>query len=212
MKKRKGIVAACAVLAIVLVAAVVPTAAWLTAQSEPVVNTFAGGTISIVVDEAVVDSDGKALDSGERTQEGNQYKYIAGTVLDKDPTVTVMKGSEPCYVFLCVENGLNDKFTMDTDTTSWNVVGELSENGVVKTVYKYIAGEGTVDASEAEEDIKLPPVFTKVTISADLTTEDIETLGEKTLSATAYAIQTESVNEDTAIASALVNFGISTGQ
>ena len=62
-------------------------------------------------------SDGKAITGeGARRVTANRYKYIAGAVLDKDPTPTVLKGSEECYVFLCVENGLTDQFTMDDST------------------------------------------------------------------------------------------------
>lgn len=198
MKKRKSLIAAGIVMAALLIVTVTPTFSWLSSQSEEVVNKFAGGTISILLDEAKVDTDGKAIAGEDRTT-SNSYKYVAGAVLDKDPTPTVLKGSEECYVFLCVENGLSDKFTMNYDTQSWNAV---SEDGN-KTVYMY---KEKVNALESETDVVLAPIFTTVTVAESLTAEDIESLGETTLSVTAYAVQTKSLEKDEAIKLAIDNF------
>ncbi|MEI3502658.1 MAG: hypothetical protein V8Q42_02995 [Anaerovoracaceae bacterium] len=51
MKKRKRLITGAALLVICLVAAVLPTYSWLSSKSETVVNKFAGGTISIAMDE-----------------------------------------------------------------------------------------------------------------------------------------------------------------
>ncbi len=197
MKKRKNLIAIGAVLAILLVVTVVPTFSWLSAQSERVVNTFAGGAISILLDESPVGTDGKKVE-GARTI-GNSYKYKAGAVLDKDPAVTVIKGSEECYVFLCVENELTDDFKINYDTDSWLKVAQSGE----KTVYAY---KQKVNVLEADEDKMLEPIFTTVTVSADLTSEEIAELGEKTLAVTAYAVQTESLTSAEAIDLAVANF------
>ena len=131
MKKSKRLAVLSALLVILVVAAVAPTFSWLSAQSEKVVNTFAGGAVSVLLDESPVGTDGKKTEGSRTTS--NSYKYVAGATLDKDPTVTVIKGSEECYVFLCVENGLNEKFTMNYDTASWIKVAEAGE----KAVYIY---------------------------------------------------------------------------
>ena len=52
----------------------------------------------------------------------------------------------------------------------------------------------------------LNPIFTTVTVSNELTAEDIETLGEKTLSATAYAVQTKAITPEAAIDLAVAQF------
>ena len=62
------------------------------------------------------------------------------------------------------------------------------------------------NASESETDVVLPPVFTTVTVSEELTSEDIETLGERTICVTAYAVQTHSLTEKDAIALAVTQF------
>ena len=203
MKKKRKLIIAGALFAILLVATITPTFSWLSSKTDPVVNTFAGGAISIILDESAVDAEGHKIEGGERSS-GNTYKYVAGAVLDKDPTPTVLKGSEECYVFICVENELNDKFSINYDTEHWT---EISSSGN-KTVYGY---KETVDASEAEEDIMLSPIFTQVTVSESLTSEDVKALGEKKLTATAYAVQKESLSQKEANELAISEF-LSSGE
>lgn len=52
----------------------------------------------------------------------------------------------------------------------------------------------------------LNPIFTQVTVSTELTSSDIKALGEKTLTATAYAVQAKSIDKDTAINLAVSQF------
>ena len=189
MRKSPKLLFTCLMLVVIAVVTVAPTLSWLSSTSQPVVNTFAGGAISIKLDEALVDTSGKA----------NTYKYVAGAVLDKDPTPTVLKGSEECYVFLCVENGLTDKFTMNYDTQSWLKVAEADG----KAVYVYST---KVDASSSDTDLALQPIFTTVSVSNELTAEDIEELGERKLSVTAYAVQTQGLTAQAAIDLAVDQF------
>lgn len=198
MKKSKKFLTA--FMAVVMIAACIaaPTYSWLSSRSEQVVNTFAGGAITVTVDEAQVDTDGKKIDGGERVV-ANSYKYAAGSVLDKDPTPTVLKGSVECYVFLCVENELDDLFSMNINTADWTKVSE--ENG--KAIYIY---KETVDAENADEDITLTPIFTQVTVSKELTQDDVARLGEKNVNVTAYAIQTEVLTQEEAINEACGQF------
>lgn len=198
MKKSKKFLAA--FMAVIIIAACIaaPTYSWLSSRSEQVVNTFAGGAITVTVDEAQVDTDGKKIDGGERVV-ANSYKYAAGSVLDKDPTPTILKGSVECYVFLCVENQLDDLFSMDINTADWTKVSE--ENG--KAIYIY---KETVDAENADEDITLSPIFTQVTVSKELTQDDVSRLGEKNVNVTAYAIQTEALTQEEAVNEACGQF------
>ena len=188
-------------ICIVGMLAVGTTAAYLWDKSDPVINTFAGGSISIYIDEAKVDDDGKAItgDDAERVL-GNNYKYMAGAIWDKDPTPSVVKGSDSCYVFLCLENPLPaEKFEINIDTEKWVEVEKEGE----KILYMYC---DTVDASEADKDMGLAPLFTKIKVSAELTSEDVKALGEKQIKVTAFAIQTDAINEDTAKNEALKQF------
>lgn len=193
MRKSQKLLVTSLLLAVIAVLTVSPTLSWLSSTSAPVINTFAGGVISVKLDETLVGTDGKEI-TGEGAQRvnSNNYKYTAGAVLDKDPTPTVLKGSEECYVFLLVDNGLDDKFTINYDTASWLKVAQ-SEG---KAVYAY---SSRVNASESTEDIVLKPIFTTVTVSENLTAEDISSLGERKLSVTAFAVQAASIASNTAI-------------
>lgn len=197
MKKSKKFLVFILSLAVITVTSISPTFSWLSAKSERVVNTFAGGAISIVVDEAPVGPDGEKL-PGDRVTE-NRYKYVPGAVLDKDPTPTVLKGSDECYVFMYIENELTDKFSLNIDTANWKAVATSGGN----TLYAYSA---KVNAENADSDVKLNPIFTQVTVSDTLTAEEINTMGEKTLCATAYAVQTESMSSSAAIDLAVAQF------
>lgn len=189
-----------ALLAVVLVATVTPSIAYLQAASQRVVNTFAGGLIQLILDEAPVDSSGKATE-GPRTL-GNSYKVIAGdNEFDKDPTATIKAGSEPCYVFLCVENGLGEKFAMNF-SDQWTKVAE----GSGKVLYAYANGK-SVDAGE--QDVALPAIFTKVTATG-ITEDEVAALSQnnKTLAVTAYAVQSDGLDFTAAQAEASTYFSL----
>ena len=200
MRKSQKLMFICLMLTLIAVVTVAPTYSWLPSTRQPVVNTLARGVNSTKLDEALVDTDGQAIEGeGAQRVNSNSYKYVAGARLDKDPTPTVLKGSEECYVFICVENGLSDQFIINYDTQSWLKVAEADG----KAVYVYST---KVDALASEADIVLNPIFTTVTVSDDLTAEDIETLGERTLCATAYAVQTKAITAQAAIDLAVSQF------
>lgn len=198
MKKSKRFVLTVLAVVMIMASIAVPTYSWLSSQSEQVVNTFAGGTIAITLDEAQVDTDGKKIEGGNRVI-ANSYKYVAGSVLDKDPTATVLKGSVPCYVFIYVENNLNNLFSLDINKNDWNAVADIDTS----TLYMY---KDIVDAEDADEDVVLTPIFTQVTVSDDLTVADVENLGEKTINATSYAVQSDGLSENDAIKLATEQF------
>lgn len=197
MLKSKKFAVLAAAMVVIMICSAVPTFSWLSATSDPVVNTFNGGTIVIKLDEAHVGTDGKAIEDDDRVS-GNNYKYTAGAVLDKDPTATVYKGSDPCYVFAYVDNELTDKFTMDYKTDYWKKVATSGTS----TLYVY---KSVVDAST--EDKVLEPVFTTVTVSKDLEQADIEALGKnKTVTVQSYAVQSDGVTSTAAIDMAVKQF------
>ena len=83
-----------------VVATVFGTMAYLT-SADKVVNTFTVGNVQIKLDEAKVNTDGTPVVPAERVKE-NSYKLLPGHTYTKDPTVTVLKGSEESYVRLKV--------------------------------------------------------------------------------------------------------------
>lgn len=83
------------VLALLVGCAVGGTVAWLVAGTTPLVNTFAPGNITLSLSEP-------HWQTNYVRPEGNvaSYKFLPGDRIDKDPTVTVHKGSVDCYVRL----------------------------------------------------------------------------------------------------------------
>lgn len=155
-----------ALLALVLVIGCVAggTVAWLVAKTEPVVNTFTYGNINIALAETT----------------GTNYKVIPGTVIEKDPKVTVKAGSEACYLFVKVEKvGMFTGMSYEI-ADGWTALE--GENGV------YYRQVGSVTADTSFEVIK----GNKITVSYDLTKENIPT-ANPTLKITAYAVQQENI-------------------
>ena len=105
---------ACAVLLVSL--SVGATLAYLTSTDE-VENTFTVGDVQIKLDEAKVNTEtGKAPDPEDRTPDGNkQVRMVPGRLIDKDPTVTVLKDSEDCYVRVKVIVDVSGCTTVDWD-------------------------------------------------------------------------------------------------
>lgn len=201
MKKLKYVLIGALISAVISTCVVVPTLSWLSSKSDEVVNTFEGGEIKIKMDESPVDENGKKTDGNRVTE--NSYKFAAGSELDKDPTPTVLKGSISSYIFVYLENKDSDIFTLNVDTEKWLKVAE--KDG--KILYAY---NTKVDASAAAEDVVLDPLFTKVKVSEDLTSEklaELKAVSEKQFIKTqTYAIQTEAIGKNSAIDQAAAQF------
>lgn len=172
------------ILAVVLIVgiSVGGTLAWLTATTGPVTNTFTVGDINITLAE---------------TTPAN-YKIVPGGESDKNPTITVVKGSENCYVYVTVENNvvLNGKVvaTPDINPTNWSVV----QTNVNKTLYRY----KNVVATNATNDQTLP-VFTKVSYSDTITKSNIAALTNTTIVINGFAHQSDNTNQSVADAAAI---------
>lgn len=163
-----------ALVLVVAVASVGGTIAWLTATTEPVVNTFTYGNINI--------------DLTETKPVNRQAKIIPGVDIEKDPKVTVKGGSEACWLFVKVEETgtfVANKVTYEVDTTAntgWTKLTGV--NGVDNVWYR------EVGAVTADTDFNILK-DNKVTVSNTLTKEDIKNITNPTLKFTAYAIQKE---------------------
>lgn len=93
-KSKALLLTLCAVL--LVAASVMGTMAYLT-STDKVENTFTVGNVKITLDEAKVNTDGIPAAPAERVK-ANEYKLLPGHTYTKDPTVTVIKGSESSYV------------------------------------------------------------------------------------------------------------------
>lgn len=183
-RKKKGVSTKVflSLLALVLVVgcAVGGTIAWLTATTEPVVNTFTYGKIKIELTET--------------KPENKQATIIPGVNISKDPKVTVKADSEACWLFVKVEEKgtfVNGKVTYSVKTGEGNWTSLPGESGVY---YR------EVDAVTADTDFYVLAGDTTypngvVTVSENLTKAEVNGITtQPTLTFTAYAVQKDGIN------------------
>ena len=104
---KKNIIALCLCIAMIAIAVVSGTLAYFTDDKEQI-NTFTAGKLEIKLDEAKLvvddegnlsyDKDGNLVLTGDRTSENQTYKLFPGMEVTKDPTITLLDGSEDAYV------------------------------------------------------------------------------------------------------------------
>lgn len=175
MKKKLAI----ALICVLLIGIVGGTLAYLTSQ-DAVTNTFTVGNVAITLDEAPVGENGKEIE-GDRVDE-NSYKLLPGHEYDKDPTIHVAAGSEDCWLFVKVENGIKD-IEATGDTT---IAKQMEKNGwtlidATNGIYAHNA------KASADDDVV---VFETFKIGGDgVTNEILAAYNGKSITVTAYAVQ-----------------------
>ena len=159
------------------------TLAWLKDETDPVKNTFTSSNIDITLTETDTDP----------YTEGMQYNYkmIPGHTITKDPKVTVLAGSEDCYLFVKIVESTNfDDFMTYTVADGWTAL-----NSVDGVYYRLVSSATTAQGFAVIKD-------NKVTVKTDVTKammDDLDngTAAEPTLTFTAYAIQFENGQTET---------------
>lgn len=160
------------ILALMLVVgiSVGATIAWLTAKTDPVVNTFTVGDINITLEETTED-----------------YKIVPGVDIDKDPVVTVLADSEACWLFVEIDEA-NWPTATEEDGTTRKVEYEVADGWTELEDGVYYR---EVDASEVDQEFAVLK-DNQVTVSGTLTKAEVEAITTNpTLTFTAYAIQKE---------------------
>ena len=217
---KKKIISLCLVIALVATAIAGATLAYFTDYTDVATNTFTVGNVDIELDEAKVNPEtGKAPSHDDRVMK-NEYKDIyPGLTVDKDPTVTVKKGSEPCYVRMFVkvdpatlekafpktdedfkaywsEEGyfLLEKLVAGWNASEWKPVNELDmKGGSYEFRYTKIVEENN------EKDTVLPDLFKTITFPVELTNDQVAALQNFIVEVYAQAIQSEGFDDvDTA--------------
>lgn len=198
MKKTKAILMAlCAVL--LVAASVMGTLAYLT-STDTVTNTFTVGNVQIKLDEAPVDANGNKT-TGERVK-ANNYKLLPGHTYDKDPMVTVLKGSESCYVKMTVTftkaaeldaifapNGAEmTSIFQGYDSSKWISKGNTEDTGKNTRTYEFWYN-GTVAAPDT--NVALDALFDQIVVPGFITNTQLETIKGMTITVNAYAIQAD---------------------
>lgn len=191
-KTRKALMLVLSAIALVAIS-VGATVAYLT-STDTVTNTFTVGNVKITLDEADVDENGNLeyKEDGTTPKErvkANTYKLMPGHTYTKDPTVHVATGSEDCWLFVKVENGISaiegtTKIATQMAAKGWTLV-----NGQTN-VYAY---NTTVSAGANVV------VFESFTISGDAdVTSKTANYANAEIEITAYAVQKDGF--DTAVA------------
>ena len=207
--KKALLMTLCAVL--LIVASVMGTVAYLT-SSDTVTNTFTVGNVKITLDEAQVDEYGVAASPAVRV-DANTYKLLPGHEYTKDPTVTVVKGSEKSYIRMLVTvsnidalkaafpeekyadfyNGnifLLQKLVTGWDSAVWVSTNEVKVGTDKSCVYEF-RYKTTVDASKATADKVLEPLFKTIVIPDSVDGTALAKLDQVKITVTAEAIQAD---------------------
>lgn len=189
--------ALCAVL--LVVSTVFVTMAYLTSKTDVVTNTFTVGKVTITLDEADVDLMG--VKDGDARVKANEYKLIPGHTYIKDPTIHVAGDSENCWLFVKVENGLEDIIAgntsvseNDTTDTVYTIEAQMTKNG-----WSLVTGETNIYAYKATAKTGDYKVFDNFELKGDANVSNYATVkdnggnitGGKTIEVTAYAIQAD---------------------
>jgi len=157
-------------------------------DSKSVTNTFTVGNIEMTMDEAKVNEYGQKLDNQDAVYENdtqtlaarvasNEYKLIPGHEYVKDPIIHVLVKSEPCYVFIKIENGIAEiEDTIEGQLTAWTQVTDA------QNVYYY---NDIVDARTAQQDVA---TFATFKVNSDA---DVSRYGGETIVVTGYAVQSD---------------------
>lgn len=153
-----------AMMLLVAVISIGGTIAWLTASTDPVVNTFTPTDIEVTLTETV---------PAKKTAQ-----IVPGVNIPKDPKVSA-NGNVPYYLFVKVTPSDNWSDLVEyTVSTEWTALDPNEYPGVY---YMDVASGGEVSATS---------VLTgdEVTVSSDMTTETMPTT-DLLLTFNAYAIQ-----------------------
>lgn len=190
--KLKQILAIVLSMALVACISIAATVAYLT-DTEAVENTFKVGKVDITLDETQVGTDGKIDPSASpQPTHANEYFLVPGNEYDKDPTLTVIKDSEDCWIFVKVANGIaaiettvaGETIEDQINAKGWTELASAAGDGF-KVYYK----EHTKAASDTEYD-----VFDTFAIRADATNAELAANKDNKITVTGYAVQKANVD------------------
>lgn len=116
-------------LVLVVICTIGGTIAWLVDETNPVPNTFTDSHVNITLAETKTD-----------------FKMIPGHTIEKNPVVTVIGGSEACWLFVEIEelDNLNQyiAYAVDTSEGEWK---QGDGDGIPQNVYYRRVDESTWD-------------------------------------------------------------------
>ena len=183
MKKKILVACLCVALAVLTIAGT--TLAYLTSKDE-VVNTFTVGNVQIKLDEAAANPDGTLVyeedsETPVARVKANSYKLIPGQTYTKDPTVHVTAGSEKCYVFVKVDNGI-----ASLEGSRNTIASQIATNGWTPVTGESNVYYKTVDVATTGADLT---VFSSFTLANDANSKSDWNGQNIKVVVTAYAVQ-----------------------
>lgn len=165
---KKSLIILIAAIVIIAVGAA-STIAWITSTTGTLENKFTVGDVDITLTEPDWVST-------------NDNLLVPGKALTKDPTVTVLTGSEKCYVFVEIEIAADLETVIDyTIASPWVALG-----GTYPGVY------WTTVEKDTDDDTVLPVLTgNQVTVPTTITSTELALVqtAADTMKITAYAIQ-----------------------
>ncbi len=172
MTTNKKLVIAVVALSLALLCAIGGTLAFLVAQSNVVTNTFTYGDINIDLSES----------------ENLNLKMIPGNTITKDPTVTVLKDSEACWLFVEIGESTNfDDFMTYEIADGWT---QGNGTDIPANVY-YCEVSAATEGNIKFEVLKGNLVSVKDTVTKDMLNS--ESFVKPKLTFKAYAVQKDNV-------------------
>ena len=173
----KKIIATVGACALCVGLGVAGTLAWLTDKTESVKNTFTTSNVDITLTETT----------------GSNYQMIPGFTITKDPKVTVIAGSEDCYLFVKLEKSANySNYLEDYEIANgWSQL-KNGDNDVDDVFYREVASD-----EEKQEFYVLKN--NQLTVNTSVTKNMMDNIDNKTTSAPtltvkAYATQLYETN------------------
>ncbi len=165
--KKRGLILSLALL-LVVGGVIGGTLAWLTAKTDPIVNTFTTSGIEIELEES----------------DDLNLQMVPGVTITKDPVVTVKADSEKNYLFVKLEKSANfDNFMTYTMADGWTQLTGVT--GVDNVWYRVV----NADAADQEFGVLAD---NKVVVKDTVTKAMMDALTDATnptLTVTAYASQ-----------------------
>lgn len=206
-KDRKKLALLTLLVVLLIAAAALGTMAWLTAQ-DSITNTFTVGNFNKPTDPDDRPDPDKEIPDGEKPEKPNisadgyiiepswdtkdEHKLVPGGSLYKDPYVGIGKGSEDAQIYVYVKNPFGENAVYFSLTDAWEPVeGRVTEatgTGAAGTVYTgglfHYIGDDKSDIlkANATDDVWTNrPVFSKVFVNDNASTEDLNIEGEKNI-------------------------------
>ena len=202
MKKYRPLVMVLCAVALVA-ATVMGTLSYLTDSSQ-IINTFTMGNVHLKLDEAEVDESGNP--TGGRTETGNTYHLLPGQSYTKDPTVTVLAGSDQSYVRMLVTINCYDELTAifgdpflpqyyveGWDNAVWTTTGVIAEDENANTATYEFRYHKTIKP-EKDVDLVLEALFTAVVVPETMTGAQLDSITGLQITVEAHAIQAAGFN------------------